>query len=433
MSSASTIRVERAVWGDNGPGFAAAREELMIGISRRAVLRAISVGITSSFALTAGMGLAADNTVKIGYAVARTGPNATGAGITTIPNYELWVDTVNKAGGLTMPDGSKKMIEVVEYDNRSANEDLVRAIERLVSKDKVDLILPPWGTGGNLAIAPLMAKFGFPHLAVTAVTDKAPDFAKRWDRSFWMLGGGHDYASGLVDVLSAARDEGKINNQIAVVSVADGFGIDLISSARPAFEAAGFELVYDKSYPLGTSDFAAIMSEAQGSGADSFVAFSYPPGSFGMTKTAQSMNYNPKVFYISVGGAFPIYPGVADGKAEGVMAIGGVNANSPAIEGYFARHTEYVGNPPDSWASAITYASLEMLEQAVGRVGLDHAALAKELSDGTFETVVGEVKLEDNQLRDLWWVGQWQGGAFRAVDPADKAGATAPVIPKPEW
>ena len=67
------------------------------------------------------------------------------------------------------------------------------------------------------------------------------------------------------------------------------------------------------------------------------------------------------------------------------------------------------------------------------RVGLDHAALAAELSGGTFETVIGEVKLEDNQLRDLWWVGQWQGGAFRAVNPGDKDGASAPVIPKPEW
>lgn len=115
------------------------------------------------------------------------------------------------------------------------------------------------------------------------------------------------------------------------------------------------------------------------------------------------------------------------------MAIGGVNADSAAIQAYFASHTDFTGNPPDSWASAITYASLEMLGQAVARVGLDHAALAEELSNGTFATVIGDVTLEDNQLRDLWWVGQWQEGAFRAVSPADKPGASDPVIPKPEW
>ncbi|MBB95046.1 MAG: twin-arginine translocation pathway signal protein [Rhodobacteraceae bacterium] len=396
----------------------------------RALKRAV---LGTALALGSASILAAADTVTIGYAVARTGANATGAGITTIPNYELWVKDVNAAGGLTLPDGSQRMIEVVEYDNRSSNEDLVRAIERLASQDKVDLILPPWGTGGNLAVAPLFARFGYPQLAVTAVTDKAPDFAKRWDRSFWMLGGGHDYAAGLVDTLKAAHEAGTINNKVAVVSVADGFGIDLIKGARPAFKEAGFDLVYDESYPLGTSDFAAILSEAQGSGADSFVAFSYPPGSFGMVKTAQSMGYNPPVFYIGVGGAFPIFPKIADGKPTGVMAIGGGDADSPAIQDYFARHTEVIGTPPDSWASAITYASLQMLAQAVERVGLDHEALAQEISTGTFDTVIGTVKLEDNQLRDLWWTGQWQDGAFRAVNPADKAGASVPVIPKPEW
>lgn len=402
-------------------------------ISRRGALRAFAFGMTSVIALGAGSAFAQDDPVKIGYAVARTGPNATGAGITTIPNYELWVSDVNEAGGLKMPDGTRRKIEVVEYDDRSSNEDLVRAIERLVSQDKVDLILPPWGTGANLAAAPLFDRFGYPQLAVTAVTDKAPEFAKRWKRSFWMLGGGADYAEGLVDVLTAAREAGSINDKIAAVSVADGFGIDLINGARPAFEEAGFELVYDETYPLGTSDFAAIMSGAAASGADSFVAFSYPPGSFGMTKTAQSMGFNPKVFYISVGGAFAIYPKIADGKEEGVMAIGGVNADSAMIKDYFARHTQVVGKPPDSWASAITYASLEMLAQAVERVGVDREAIASELSSGTFQTILGEVKLEDNQLRDLWWVGQWQGGAFRAVNPSGKDGAVTPTIPKPAW
>jgi len=401
--------------------------------SRRASLRATVAGLSLALALPMGAARAADDTITIGYAVPRTGPNATGAGITTIPNYELWVKDVNAAGGLTMPDGSKKMIEVIEYDSRSSNEDLVRSIERLATQDKVDIILPPWGTGANLAIAPLMARFGYPQLAVTAVTDRAPDFAKRWDRSFWMLGGGHDYAAGLVDVLKAALDEGKINNKVAVVSVADGFGIDLIKGARPAFEDAGFELAYDTTYPLGTSDYAAIMSEAQNSGADTFVAFSYPPGSFGMTKTALSMGYSPKVFYIAVGGAFPIFPKIADGKADGVMAIGGVDTASSAIQDYFARHTKEVGVPPDSWASAITYASLEMLAQAIQKAGLDHEALSAELSNGSFDTIIGEVKLEDNQLRDLWWVGQWQDGAFKAISPSDKEGAVAPIIPKPEW
>jgi len=371
--------------------------------------------------------------ITIGYAVSKTGPNSAGAGITTIPNYVLWVKTVNDAGGLKLPDGTQLPIEVVEYDDRSASEEAVRAIERLATQDKVDFILPPWGTGFNLAIAPLMDRFGYPQLAVTAVTDKAPDFAKRWKKSFWFLGGGSDYAEALADVLAAARDNGTINGKVAMIAVADGFGIDLVAGARPALTEKGFELAYDKTYPLGTSDFGTIVNEAQASGADSFIAFSYPPGTFGLTKQAQVAGFNPKVFYAGVGGAFPVYQKMNGENVAGVMSLGGLDVSSPAIADYFKRHQEAVGNPPDSWASAVTYASLQTLQQAIERKGLDRDAVAQEIAGGEFDTILGKIKLEDNQLRTLWWAGQWQNGAFVGIAPSDRQGASAPVVPKPAW
>jgi len=38
----------------------------------------------------------------------------------------------------------------------------------------------------------LFDRYGYPQLAVSAVTDKAPEFVKRWTKSYWLLGGGHD-------------------------------------------------------------------------------------------------------------------------------------------------------------------------------------------------------------------------------------------------
>lgn len=403
--------------------------------TRRRVLRLLNVAVLAcAVAAWLPAAQAQDRkAVRIGYAVSKTGPNAAGAGITTIPNYVLWARDVAAAGGLKLPDGSRLPLEVVEYDDRSATEEVVRAIERLATQDKVDFILPPWGTGFNLAIAPLMDRFGYPQLAVTAVTDKAPEFAKRWKRSFWFLGGGSDYAGALVDLLAAARDSGSINAKVAMVSVADGFGIDLVAAARPALKGKGFELVYDKTYPLGTADFAAILNEAAGSGADSFVAFSYPPGTFGITKQAQVAGFNPKVLYLGVGVAFPVYSKIAGGAIEGVMSLGGVDAGSAAIADYFKRHEAAVGQPPDSWASAVTYASLQTLQQAIERRGLDRDAVAAELATGEFDTVIGRIRMQDNQLRTLWWAGQWQGGRFVGLAPAGRPGAGQPIVPKPAW
>ena len=405
--------------------------------SRRTTLRAI--GLAAALLAGAGsMAVIAQDTgdrtsVKIGYAISKTGANAGGAGITTLPNYQLWVHEVNEAGGLEMPDGSRLPIEVIEYDDRSASEEVVRAIERLATQDSVDFILPPWGTGFNLAAAPLFDRFGYPQLAVSAVTDKAPEFAARWSKSFWMLGGGHDYTEALADILTDQHEAGTINNDVAVISVADGFGIDLITAARQSFADAGINLVYDVTYPVGTTDFTPMLNEAAASGADTFVAFSYPPDTFALTQQAQVAAYNPKVLYMGVGVGFPVYAANNGDKIEGIMSLGGIDITNEAVMEYRARHTEFIGQAPDWWGSVITYNSLQMLEEAIKRRGLDREAVAEELSSGTFETVLGEVKLEDNQLRTLWFGGQWQDGNFVAVAPSDREGAVAPRLPKAPW
>lgn len=401
---------------------------------RRHVLRTTAAVLALAVTGLGCSALAQDKTsVRIGYAISKTGPNAGGAGITTLPNYQLWVKDVNDAGGLEMPDGKKLPIEVIEYDDRSSSEEVVRATERLATQDQVDFILAPWGTGFNLAVAPLFDRYGYPQLAVSAVTDKAPDFVQRWKKSYWMLGGGHDYAKALASILVEANKAGTINNKVAMVSVADGFGIDLVTAARPAFEEAGIELVYDKTYPVGTSDFSPMINEASASGADTFVAFSYPPDTFALTQQSQVANFNPKVLYLGVGTGFPIYGKNNGDNATGIMSLGGIDPNNQENAAYRKRHEEVTGVAPDYWGSVITYASLQMLQEAIKRKGLDREAVSAELSTGTFQTVLGETKLEENQLRKLWWTGQWQNGQFVGVAPADHPGVSKIALPRQAW
>jgi branched-chain amino acid transport system substrate-binding protein len=402
-------------------------------INRRRLLAA-STAFTLSLTSFSGRAMAQDRkSIRIGYAVSKTGANAAGANTTTIPNYELWAKDVEAAGGLSLPDGSKLPLEIIEYDDRSQTEDLVRAVERLARQDEVDFILAPWGTGFNLAVAPLFARFGYPQLSGTSVVPNIQGIAERWPYSFWLLGSSEAYTHALADVLKPAVASGVLNGKVAMISIADGFGIELSAGARTAFAEAGFELVMDKSYPLGTQDFATLLQEADASGADIFVAYSYPGDTFAITAQARLAAYNPKVFHPGVGTNFPVYSPMNDGKVEGVMSLGGIDAVSPAIQDYRARHIKVLEKEPDSWASPVIYASLQMLAQAIARRGLDRAEVSKELATGTFDTILGSLKLEDNQLKDLWYIGQWQGGQFVGIAPTDKPGAAAAVIPKPDW
>ena len=399
----------------------------MIGLGLR-LLSATAVAALA-FALPAS----AQDKVKIGYAISKTGPNAGGASITQIPNYEMWVKDVMAKGGLKV--GDKRLpIEVVEYDDRSNSEEAVRAVERLITQDKVDLLFPPWGTGLNLAVGPVFNKYGYPQLTFSAVTDRAPELAKRWPNSFWLLGTSKQYVDALTGLLKKMRDEGKIGPNIAMISIADGFGIDLSQAARKGFTDAGFKLAYDKSYPIGTQDLSPLIGEAQRSGADTFVAFSYPPDTMALTEQAKVASYAPKVLFLGVGVGFPMYPQRFGANAEGIMSLGGWSKDNANTAAYAKKHEEMFKRGPDRWGSQIGYSSLQMLEQAIERVGkLDRAAIIKELQTGTFDTVLGKVKLVDNMMQDNFWlIGQWQDGFFVGVAP-QRAGVGTPVVPTPAW
>src|SRR5262245_3316631 len=247
----------------------------MTGKFGRALVAA-AVGLAASAALAQS-----PTSIKIGWAISKTGPFAAGASITTLPAYQLWVKEVNAAGGIMVKSAGKKLpLEVVEYDDRSNSDEMIKAVERLATQDKVDFILPPWSTGFNLAAGPVLNRYGYPHLAVTATTDQAPQLAKRWPNSFWLLGTSSEAALALVDTLSKLRAEKKIGGNVAMISVAEQFGIEVSTSARDAFKKAGFSLVYDKSYPIGSQDMQPVLSEVMRANADAFIAGSDPPETF---------------------------------------------------------------------------------------------------------------------------------------------------------
>ena len=373
----------------------------------------------------------APQSIKIGYVISLSGPQSAGAMLTTVPNYRLWVDDVNKAGGLMLKKYNKRIpIEITEIDDRSNNEDMVRLVERLMTVDKVDIVLSPWGTGPNLQVAPTFAKYGYPQLVGTGNSDQIPELVKRFPTTFWFLGMPSDYVNALVAMASDLKKQGKINDQVALFVVQHPFGSEFATPAKPALAKAGFKIVYDTTYPLGVSDLSAQIKAAKASGADTMIAFSYPPDTFMLTEQSIANDYNPKVKYLGVGVAFPPYKGKFGDKVNGIFGLGAWNPNGPGVKDYVERHKAVnKGQEPDRWASSNTYASLQVLQQAIEQVGeIDRAKIVETIRTGTFKTILGDTKLEAGVLRKVWWVGQWQDGEYKGVAPTDMAGAVAPVV-----
>jgi branched-chain amino acid transport system substrate-binding protein len=369
--------------------------------------------------------------VRIGYTLSATGPYAVGAGITQAPNYTLWQEQVNARGGLAVAGGGRRPVELVSIDDRSEIETAVRFYEKLASDDKVDLMLPPWGSAMNFAIAPVASKHGYPLIGPTAISGKFKELAIPYFYTLLVQPEGQMQA--VAALLKDLKAQGKIS-KVAVAYVNDLFGIELHGATGPAFRAAGLEVVDTKSYSLGVKDLSPLLKGFKAAGADCFVGLTYPPDNILVTGQAKEVDWNPNVFFTGVGTAFPFYRDRFKG-AEGVMGIAGWNpkVKFPGAKEYYDAHLKKHQKEPDRWASAFAYASLQILERCVAEVGLDRPKIKAMLDATEFQTLAGPIKFTKGEnVATAGMVGQWQKGEFELIWP--KSGATGQAVtPKPAW
>src|SRR5262249_23465072 len=273
----------------------------------------------------------APKSIRIGYAISLSGVNAQGVAVTTLPGYDLWGKDVNDKGGIMVKEFGKRIpVEVAaKYDDTSSAENLLRLEEKLMSQDKVDFVLPPWSTGFNLATAPIFAKYGYPQLAVTANSNDEEQLVKQFPTMFFFLNQPPHFGGALIQILNKYKNAGQLNNKVVLLSVGDQFGAEFAAGFSAGLKANGYDVVLQKSYPLGAADLTNEIKEAKAAGADTFIAGSYPPDTFMLTGTAITQGYNPKVFYTAVGTAYAQYGDNFKDKVQGVLGIGGGKAHPP--------------------------------------------------------------------------------------------------------
>jgi branched-chain amino acid transport system substrate-binding protein len=393
------------------------------GLTRRRLTQGLAAGAA---ALAAPAVLRAQTgPVRIGYAMARTGPWTGGAQVSQEPNYLLWAEQLNAAGGLNVK-GSKRPVELISSDDRSEVETCVRSYEKLMGSDKVDLILPPWGSNANFAVAPLANRFGYPFIAPTALSKRLIEMKLPY--FFLMLQQPQPMMNALVELLKTNGVK-----SAAVVYVDDLFGLENYAALKVAVGGSGISLVEEKSYPGGVKDLSPVLRGIKDKNPDAFIALSYPPDTILASRQSKEIGFNPKFFYASVGTAFPLYKQVMGASAEGVLGMGSWNRKSSKLaEAYFDAHVKKFNKEPDRWASGATWASLEILQSAVAKVGLDRKAIRDYVAGNTHDTVVGKIKFQGSEnVATPGSVSQWQKGEFEVVWP--KSIATGSLAAKPAW
>ncbi len=401
-----------------------------MNIGRRSFLKTTAAGAAAA-ALAPRRSRAQAKAIRVGYTLSATGPYSVGAGITQAPNYSLWQEQVNAKGGLAVKGEGRRPIEFLSIDDRSEIETAVRYYEKLMGEDKVDLILPPWGTAMNFAVAPVANKHGYPMIGPTVSSNKLKELSFPY---FYAILQQPDACMGaFAGFLKDLKTQGKVG-KLGIAYVSDLFGIEMHASLAPQLKDTGLEIVDTKSYALGVKDLSPILKGYKAAGVDAFLGLTYPPDNILATSQAKESDWNPPVFMTAVGTAFPFYRDRFKG-AEGVSGVAGWNPKMkyPGAREYYDAHVKKHQKEPDRWASAFAYASLQILEQCVGEVGLDRKRIKEMLDTTQFSTVAGPIKFTKGvNTTTPGMVGQWQKGEFEIVWPKSLATATV-VVPKPAW
>jgi branched-chain amino acid transport system substrate-binding protein len=386
-------------------------------------------------ALQLGAGCGSDDSsskdeIVIGQAWSLTGPYAEGAKAIGLPVYDLWIEQVNAEGGIFVQKYNKKLkLRLVRLDDESSDTKMVSLLEKLIVEEKVDMLLPPWGSNNFFAAAPVANNHKKVLIAGPAQGIKLKELIGRLPYTFVVLNSPDTQMPALADILVAAGVK-----KAAIGFVQDLYGIENSQVASTEMAQKGIDVAMLRSFPLGTKDFSALFTESREKNVEAFLAFTYPDETFAMTGQAKATGFNPKIFFTGVGTFLAAYRDAFAG-AEGVMGPGGWSPSiSAAAAAFRDAYVSKWSQEPDYWGSLWYYSSLQFLKQAIEKAGsLDQGQIRDVVASATFETAMGPMRFEGGfNTNHPGEISQWQKGVFEIIAPSGKKTA-APTFPKPAW
>ena len=368
--------------------------------------------------------------IRIGGTLALTGPLAPTALLHKIAG-EIYVEELNRGNGLL-----GRPVEWVLLDDQS-KPDVTRSLyEKLITVDKVDLIIGPYATSGILAgmgVAQRYQKlyvhhsFGMPHLAKYEMHFPTAAFGPEPQRTM---------PTTVFEALAAATNPPKT---IAIVTSKFPSAQYQSNGAREVAEKRGLKVVLYLEYEFGTRDWGSLAARVKDANPDLVWIGALGLDGNQMLEAMKKLDYTPPRH-------FHLFP------APGPLAVApdGKQALSVTV---FEEHPPFTSNPgaakliplfreratkanvPYPYVEtqvAGSWAAWQVLEAAVTATkSLDDKTLGQWLRKNRVDTIIGKLRFDgpNNYGDDLFKVKQVQDGRWVIVWPREFAAPGARLLP----
>ena len=368
----------------------------MLRTRRKQVCRrlAVAVAALALLLLPPHPPASAADPVKVGFSMAMTGAVAQN-GKQLLIALQLWRDDVNANGGLL-----GRPVELVYYDDQSNPSNVPGIYTKLISVDKIDLLLGPYATNMAAAAMPVIVENNKVTITMLAVSvNRHFDYSKYFSMQPLGPDGVKAFSKGFFDLAAAQTPKPQT---VAILSADAEFAKTSADGARENATAGGFKIIYDKSYPPPTTDFAPTVRAMQAANPDVVFVAAYPPDTVGIVRAANEIGLTPKMFGGTMIGLLitPIKTQlgpILDGVVIMESFVQAPTFNFPGVADVLKRYRAVAaGEKIDQLGYGFVpfgYAAGQVLAQAVeGTKSLDQNKLADYMHIHKFATIVGDVE-----------------------------------------
>src|SRR5882672_6733307 len=265
----------------------------MIVIGRRSVESAMALAAAGlvGFMVAAIAPARAADPIRIGMSLSLTGPTSP-AGKQVLAGLEIWRDDVNAAGGLL-----GRPVQLVHYDDQGNPANAPAIYAKLMGVDKVDLLIGPYSTNVIAAAMPAIIQANRTTIGIFGL---GANNVFKYPRYFSMNSQGGspgNYSRGFFEMAKGLQPK---LTRVALVGADVEFSRNAIDGARENAKQMGFEIVFERSYPLANTEYATIVRAMQAAAPDVVYAATLPVDTVGLVRAASEVQFKPKLF----GGAF---------------------------------------------------------------------------------------------------------------------------------
>jgi branched-chain amino acid transport system substrate-binding protein len=352
------------------------------------------------FAVGALAPAAAQEPIKIGFSVSLTGGLA-GAGKAHLLSKQIWAEEINARGGLL-----GRQVKLVYYDDQTNAAAVPSIYAKLIDVDKVDLVM---GAATNLIVAAMPQIMQRKRMVMVLVA-LGSNAEFKYPKYFQSAPFGPDSNGVLSEAFfEVAKTLKPAPKTVALVGADAEYSNNVLTGARINAKKFGLQVVYDRTYPPTTVDYAPIVRGIQATNPDVVLVASYPPDSVGMVRAATEVGLKTQLFGgAMVGLQFGALMGQLGEKLNGVVNfhfyVPSEKMSFPGIAEFLskfqARAKDAGVDPLGFYQPPFAYAAMQVLEQAVKATGtLDDDKLADYIHKHAFQTIVGEIKFND--------LGEW--------------------------